>query len=118
MIVRGQVWWADLPPPIGSEPGYTRPVLVVQADELNRMGLRTTIGIILTTNLSLAEIPGNVLVRKKDSGLPKDSVANVTQILAMDNSQFRDLVGTLHADIMNEVDNGLRYVLDLENALQ
>ena len=79
MIQRGEVWWADLGEPRGSEPGYRRPVLVVQNDAFNRSRLQTTLVVGLTSNLCLVEAPGNVLVPAKASGLPKDSVANVTQ---------------------------------------
>ncbi len=74
---RGEVWWADLPAPSGSGPGFRRPVVIVQADEFNRSRIQTVIAVILASNLRLAEAPGNVRLRAKATGLPKDSVANV-----------------------------------------
>src|SRR5947207_9542979 len=84
VIERGEVWWADLDEPAGSEPGYRRPVLIVQADAFNRSRLQTTIAIVLTSNLRLIDAPGNVLVPKQSSGLPKGSVANVSQLVTLD----------------------------------
>jgi len=72
VVERGEVWWADLGEPIGAEPGYRRPVIIVQADAFNRSRIETTIALILTSNLQLLDAPGNVLVRTKESGLPKD----------------------------------------------
>jgi mRNA interferase MazF len=83
-ILRGEVWWADLPEPRGSEPGYRRPVLVVQADSFNRSRIHTVIIAVLTTNIELAEAPGNVLLPAGSSGLSRDSVVNVSQILTLD----------------------------------
>jgi mRNA interferase MazF len=77
-LQRGQIWWADLPEPRRSEPGYRRPVLVVQADSFNRSLIQTAIVAALTGNLELADVPGNVLLPARSTGLPRDSVANVS----------------------------------------
>jgi len=77
VIQQGEIWWADLPTPIASEPGYRRPILIIQSNEFNRSRIRTVIAAVLTTNLRLAEAPGNVLVPTDETGLPQDSVVNI-----------------------------------------
>lgn len=113
VVERGQVWWADLAEPAGSEPGYRRPVLIVQADAFNRSRIRTVVAVALTSNLRLVEAPGNVLVPAKASGLPKDSVANVSQVVTLDKDVLHDLAGRLRGPVMADVEAGLRLVLDL-----
>ena len=113
MIQRGEVWWADMGEPRGSEPGYRRPVLVVQNDAFNRSRLQTTLVVSLTGNLRLIEAPGNVLVPAKASGLPKDSVANVTQLLTLDEDFLTERAGKLPPRLMAQVDAGLKLVLAL-----
>ena len=113
VIERGEVWWADLDEPAGSEPGYRRPVLVVQADAFNRSRLQTTIAVVLTSNLRLVDAPGNVLVPKAASGLPKDSVANVSQVVTLDRDFLAERTGKLPARLLAAVDAGLKLVLDL-----
>ncbi|MEO1133073.1 MAG: type II toxin-antitoxin system PemK/MazF family toxin [Cyanobacteria bacterium J06639_1] len=110
---RGDIWWADLPAPVTSEPGFRRPVLIVQANAFNRSRIRTAIAIILTSNLRLAQAPGNLLVPAKDSGLPKDSVANVSKIVTADRSFLTERVSRLSDRLMQRVDDGLRLVLSL-----
>lgn len=95
VISQGEIWWADLPEPIGSGPGYRRPVLVIQSDALNRSGVSTVVCVPLTTNLIWADAPGNVLLASAVTGLPKDSVANVSQIIALDKSILNDRVGKI-----------------------
>ena len=113
VIQRGEVWWADLSEPIGAEPGYRRPVVLVQADAFNRSRIETTIAVILTSNLRLVEAPGNVLVRAQESGLPKDSVANVSQLVTVDRAMLTERVGQVPARVMARLDDGLRLVLAL-----
>ena len=108
---RGDIWWAGLPEPEGSGPGYRRPVLIVQADEFNRSRIGTVVVAILTTNLALALAPGNVVVKARRTGLPKDSVVNVSQLLTVDKRLLIQKVRALDLSSMNEVDNGLRLVL-------
>lgn len=110
---RGEIWWAGLPAPHGSEPGYRRPVLVVQQNDFNQSRISTVIAVVLTSNLRLAEAPGNVLLKTKWTTLPKDSVANVSQIITLDKSSLTECVASLPQQKMSEVDNGLRLVLNL-----
>jgi len=107
------VWWADLEEPRGSEPGFTRPILLVQADAFNRSRLRTVLGLVLSSNPKLLDAPGNVLLPSKDTGLPKDSVANVTQIVTLDEDYLTERAGRLPPRLMVQVDAGLKLVLDL-----
>ncbi len=113
VIERGEVWWADLDEPAGSEPGYRRPVLIVQADAFNRSRLQTTIAVVLTSNLRLIEAPGNVLVPKQSSRLPKDSVANVSQLVTLDREFLTERAGKLPARVLAAIDAGLKLVLAL-----
>ena len=113
VVERGEVWWADLGEPIGAEPGYRRPVIIVQADAFNRSRIETTIALILTSNLQLLDAPGNVLVRTKESGLPKDSVANVSQLATLDREMLTERVGRVPKSAMRRIDDGLRLVLSL-----
>jgi mRNA interferase MazF len=113
VIERGQVWWAALPIPAGSGPGFDRPVLVIQADSFNRSKIQTVIVAAMTSNLQRARSPGNVLVPRKASGLPRDSVVNVSQIMSLDQSLLRRKVQRLRDAEMRKVDEGLRMVLSL-----
>lgn len=110
---RAEVWWADLDEPKGSEPGYRRPVLIVQSDAFNRSRIATTVAVVLTSNLRLVDAPGNVLVTKADSGLPRESVANVSQVITLDRDQLTSRSGKLPSSVMRSVDDGLRLVLSL-----
>lgn len=112
-MYRGEIWWADLPMPVGSEPGYRRPVLIVQDDTFTQTRLRTVIVLAITSNLELANAPGNVLLPSALSGLPKDSVINVSQIITVDKSFLVERVGSLLPDLQAEVDEGLRMILYL-----
>ena len=113
VVERGQVWWADLGEPNGSEPGFRRPVVIVQSDAFNRSRIRTVIVVVLTANLRLVEAPGNVLVPAKASGLPKDSVANVSQVVTLDREFLTELAGRIKGPLLSSVDSGLRLVLGL-----
>ena len=113
VIERGEVWWASLPEPSGSEPGYRRPVLIVQADAFNRSRLQTVVAVALTSNLRLVEAPGNVLVPAQASGLPKDSVANVSQVVTVDREFLTERAGRLRGRTFEAVEAGLRLALDL-----
>lgn len=112
-VRRREIWWAQVPEPQGSEPGFRRPVLILQADSYNQSQIRTVIGISLTTNLRLAEAPGNVLLPSRHTGLAKDSVAAVTQVFAMDRRVLLNLVGPLSNHLLRRIEDGLRLVLDL-----
>ncbi len=110
---RGEIWWANLPAPTGSGPGYRRPVLILQHDDFNRSRIATTVAVVLTSNLRLAEAPGNVLLRDKDTGLPKDSVANVSQLVTLDRTQLTERVASLPSAKLRQVESGVRLVLGL-----
>jgi len=110
---RGTVWWAQLPAPIASEPGFRRPVIIIQSNAFNRSRIRTIVAVVLTSNLRLADAPGNVLIPATDSGLPKDSVANVSQIITLDRTFLTEKCGRMPSRIMKSVDDGTRLVLSL-----
>lgn len=95
VISQGEVWWAELGLPRGSEPGFRRPVVVVQGDALNRSRIATVVCVPLTSNLVWADAPGNVLLSAAATGLPKDSVANVSQVVTLDKTVLTDRVGKL-----------------------
>ena len=111
MISQGEVWWADLGEPAGSEPGYRRPVVVVQGDAFNRSSLRAVVCVTLTSNLRWAEAPGNVLLSGRATGLPKDSVANVSQLVTLDRDALTLRVGGLSASSLALVLAGIDVVL-------
>ena len=113
VVQRGEVWWADLGEPAGSGPGFRRPLLIVQDDAFNRSRIDTTIAVVLTSNLRLLDAPGNVLVPKRVSGLPKDSVANVSQVVTLDRRDLTERAGRVPGDVLAAVGAGLRLVLSL-----
>jgi mRNA interferase MazF len=110
---RGEIWWASLPDPIGSGPGYRRPVLVIQANAFNESRIHTTIVAAITSNLALASAPGNVMLRSRASGLSKESVVNVSQILTLDKRLLTERVKRLDESLLADVDAGLRLSLGL-----
>jgi mRNA interferase MazF len=112
-VRRGEVWWADLPDPTRSEPGFRRPVIIIQADEFNRSRIPTVIVAVLTSNEALAVAPGNVALTKRSTGLARDSVANVSQIITLDKRFLTERVGRLSEREFKEIENGLRLVLAL-----
>ena len=95
VISQGEIWWADLPASVGSGPGFRRPVIVVQCDALNRSRIATTVCVPLTSNLKWGSAPGNVRLSSRLTGLPKDSVANVSQIVTVDKDLLTERVGKL-----------------------
>lgn len=110
---RGEVWWASLGKPKGSAPGYRRPVLIVQSDDFNETAIRTVTVISMTSSMRLAASPGNVLCRRRDTGLPRDSVANVSQIAAVGKSILTVRAGVVPHHILDQVADGLRLLLAL-----
>ena len=108
---RGEIWWASLGDPEGSGPGYRRPVLVVQSDDFNCSRIGTVIVAVLTSNIVLAQAPGNGLLKARQAGLAKDSVVNVSQVITVDKQCLTDKVKKVERSTMAEVDNGLRLVL-------
>ena len=112
-IARGDIWWADLPDPVASDPGGTRPVLVVQASSFNRSHIATVLVVVITTNERLATLPGNVPISPRGTGLKQPSVANVSQIITADRAFLRERIGRVSSETMARVDSGLRLVLGL-----
>lgn len=112
-MYRGEIWWADLPNPVGSEPGYRRPVVIIQDDTFTQSRLRTVIVAIITSNIQLANAPGNVLLPGDATGLARDSVVNVSQIFTLDKAFLTQRIGSLPVSLQEEVDQGLRTVLYL-----
>jgi mRNA interferase MazF len=111
VIAQGEVWWADLPEPSGSDPGFRRPVIVVQGDAFNRSRIDTVVCVPLTSTLRWADAPGNVLLEARTTGLPKDSVANVSQIIALDRALLTERVGRLGPKPRAQVLHGIDVVL-------
>ncbi len=112
-MTRGEIWWVDLGLPVGSEPGFKRPVLVIQDDVFNQSNINTIVVFAITSNLRLADAPGNSILSRKDSNLPKDSVLNVSQLATIDRGRFLRKAGKLKQSRMNAVEEGLRLVLGL-----
>ena len=110
---RGEVWWATLPEPVGSEPGGRRPVLVISSDTYNLTSIRTVLIVAFITNMKSANMPGNVFVTTDESGLPRDAVVNVTQVLTADRSFLTERVGMLEENVFELVRDGLRQLLEL-----
>ena len=108
---RGEIWWAALPEPVGSGPGMKRPVLVVQANPFNESRIATIIVAVITSNLALADAPGNVRLAKADSGLPKPSVVNVSQVLTIDRGLLVERLRVMPSQVMERVNFGLRLAL-------
>ncbi len=112
MVIRqGGVWWANLPDPAGSEAGFRRPVVVVQGDRFNRSRIATTVCVPLTSQLRWADAPGNVVLSAHSTGLPRDSVANVALVLAVNNQQLDECVGLIKERELQQVLNGIDMVL-------
>ena len=108
---RGELWWATMGEPVGSGPGFRRPVLIVQSNEFNDSAIRTTICAAVTSNLRLAEAPGNVRLTKKASGLSQDSVVNVSQLVTLDKRLLTTLVRRVPAETLRDVEAGIKLVL-------
>ena len=113
MIHRGEIYWVDLRKPTGSEPGRRRPVLVVSSDRFNKSNIGTVMAVAITSNLRLAAAPGNVELSSETSGLDRDSVANVSQIVTIDKALLSDWVGRVDPDTMRLIDVGMGLALDL-----
>lgn len=110
---RGEIWWATLPAPRGSEPGFRQPFCLVQSDEVTRSRIATVLAAACTGNLRLGHAPGNVIVHPDDTGLPELSVVNVSQLVTLDRDYLEARVGQLPHHVMTLVDDGLRLVLGL-----
>jgi mRNA interferase MazF len=111
VIAQGEVWWADLPAPVGSEAGYRRPVVVVQGDAFNRSAIATVVAVPLTSTMRWADAPGNVRFDARSTGLPRASVANVSQIVALDRSILSERIGKLSRSKVELILSGIDIVL-------
>lgn len=111
VIAQGEVWWADLAEPIGSAPGYRRPVIILQSDPLNRSQISTVVCVVLTSNLRWSIAPGNVLLTAKQTGLDRDSVAKVSQLVTIDKRQLIDRAGKLPRKPMESIFSGIDLIM-------
>ncbi len=110
---RGEIWWASLPEPLGSEPGHRRPVLIVQSNPFNASQIRTVIVAAITSNVSLADAPGNVRLGHRESRLKRDSVVNISQVLTVDKRVLTERISQVASATLTEVEDGLRLILSL-----
>ena len=110
---KGEIWWANLPKPKISEPGYKRPVLIIQSNSFNKSKINTIICAVITSNVSLAKAPGNIHLKKLESKLPKESVINVSQIITIDKSLLSKYVSTLNKEVIKKIEYGIKIVLDI-----
>ncbi len=110
---RGEIWWASMGEPRGSEPGYNRPVIIVSSNEFNQSLIQTVIVVVVTSNLRLVDAPGNFKITKKQSNLNKDSVVNVSQLITLDKTFLTEQVGKLNSKYISYLNEGVRLVLDI-----
>lgn len=113
VVRRGEIWWASLGDPVGSGPGFRRPLLVVQSNDFNKSAIRTSICAVVTSNLRLAEAPGNVRLARRASGLARESVVNVSQLVTVDKRLLTARIGRVPPEILRSVEAGIRLVLAL-----
>ncbi len=113
MIRRGEIWWATLGEPEGSGPGFPRPVVVIQSDDFNESAIRTTICAVVTSNLRLADAPGNVRLNRKAAGLARESVVNVSQLITLDKRLLGARAGRVSPEVLRNVEAGIKLVLGL-----
>jgi mRNA interferase MazF len=113
-MIRGDVWWADFGLSVGSEPGFRRPVLILQSDYFNASRINTVICVPFTTNLLLADAPGNVFTESKDTGLNRDSVAVVSHLTCIDKSRLIEKVASVNQAVLAEIESGILLVLGMD----
>jgi mRNA interferase MazF len=113
-MTRGEIWWVDYGIPYGSEPGYRRPVIIIQNDFFNNSKINTTIAVPLSTNLLLGDVPGNILINKEDSKLTKDSVILVSQIGVIDKERLKEKVSKINRQKMEEIENNIMFILGIK----
>jgi mRNA interferase MazF len=113
VIYRGEIRWASLPSPLRSEPGFRRPVLIVQANAFNLSQIRTVIAAVITSNVRLGDAPGNVLLDQQESGLSRQSVVNVSQVVTIDKEYLGERVSSLSVKTMRRVDAGMKLTMGL-----
>lgn len=110
---RGDIWWASMEEPIGSEPGYRRPVVVVSSNDFNKSKINTVICAVITSNLRLEDAPGNFKIPKSKNGINRDSVLNISQIITLDKEFLTEQVGQLNARQINALNEGLRLIFNV-----
>lgn len=110
---RGQIWWAELSEPVASESGYRQPVIIVQSNGFNRSRINTVIAVTITSNLRLAMAPGNVKLSVDRTGLSRESVANISQIITIDKKFLGEMIGQVDHSTMRQIDEGVKLVLSL-----
>ena len=110
---KGDIWWASLDEPMGSEPGYHRPIVVISSNDFNQSKIKTVIVAIITSNLRLADAPGNIILSKKSTGLDRDSVLNISQLITLDKSFLTKRIGKLSNTQLNFLDDSIKLVLNL-----
>ncbi len=110
---KGEIWWASLEDPRGSEPGFRRPVVIISSNEFNKSKIQTVIVAAITSNARLAEAPGNFKLTKKSSGLSRESVVNISQILTLDKSFFNEKLGKLNAKQVQLLNYGLQLAFNM-----
>ena len=113
-MIRGELWWADYGVPFGSEPGYRRPVIVVQNDYFNNSKINTTIVIPLSTNTLLANVPGNIFIEKKESKLKDDSVILLSQVGVIDKHRLIEKIAKINRDIMQKIENSILFIFGIK----
>ena len=112
-MTRGEIWWASLRNPTGSEPGFKRPVLIIQSNIYNKSKINTVICVVITSNLKLSTAGKNILLKSSESSLPKDSVINTSQIVTIDKDYLDQPVGFVSSKVLHQLENSLRVVLGL-----
>jgi mRNA interferase MazF len=113
-MIRGELWWVDYGIPYGSEPGYRRPVIIMQNDFFNNSKINTTVVIPLTANLLLADVPGNILLNKKDTRLNKDSVILISQMGVIDKERLIEKISKINSEIMKKLENNIAFILGIK----
>jgi mRNA interferase MazF len=113
-MTRGEIWWVDYGIPYGSEPGYRRPVIIMQNDFFNDSKINTTVVVPLTTNLLLADVPGNILINKKDSKLNKDSVIIISQIGVVDKERLIEKISSINYEAMEKIEDNIMFILGMK----
>ena len=112
-MTRGELWWADFGVPFGSEPGYKRPVIIIQNDFFNKSTISTTIVIPLTTNMILSDAPGNILIKKNESKLKKDSVIVMSQIEVIDRQRLLEKIADVNKSILDKIEISIMFILGI-----
>jgi mRNA interferase MazF len=113
VIQRGEIWWTNLPAPLASEPGYRRPIIIIQSNDFNLSNIATVIAVVITSNIKLAQAPGNIFLPQKVSGLIKDSVVNISQIITVDKTFLSECVAILPQNYIRQIEESVRLVLSL-----